>query len=164
LTNLTPVALIRRLARDINWETPDLMFDYFAMHRSAWQLYSLMKEEFIRRHGPIFNETIPQEEALPFVVGMIFAIADGRKDMQTKQSEGRDHLLVAARDVLCKFLEEGKGRGVLMWMADDADPDAEYELNFEDDDPWGIDEMMRGLRKEAERAGQTELLDQCPVQ
>lgn len=163
LANLTPVALIRRLAKNIDWEIPDLMFDYFAMHRSALQLYGMMKEEFIRRHGPIFNQSLPQEDLLPFVVGMVFATADGRKGMQ-KEDEGRDHLLEAARDVLCKFLEEGKGRVVMMWMANDADPDEQYELNFEDDDPWGIDEMMKGLRKEVERAGRTDLLDQCPVQ
>ncbi|KID82807.1 hypothetical protein MGU_09899 [Metarhizium guizhouense ARSEF 977] len=150
--SLSPAALIRKLALNIHAEIPDIVFNYFTMHHSAWSFLTELKEEFTRLWGPRFLQYIPTEDKLPYVVGYVFSTAAGQKGLTSDdKGEAVDAGIDAAAKVMRKFLEDGHGRAVKEQAETEVEPEELKDADFEEFlDPWRLDTLMKKLKRESQ--------------
>lgn len=113
--SLTSLQLLAALRERLVAEEPQLVFNYFGMHRRGIELMRMLRqalhEKFVQYFGP---EYIEHEHQLPFVVQYIFIVAmgSGAAARQLGVSAGRPDsgskitstLLMRAGDVLKNFL------------------------------------------------------------
>lgn len=151
---LSPAALIRKLALNIHAEVPDIVFNYFTMHNSAWNFLTELKEEFTRLFGAGFLQYIPTEDKLPYVVGYVFSTAAGRTGLTSDdKGEAVDAGIDAAAKVMRKFLEDGHGRVVKEQAETEVEPEELKDVEFGDLDPWRLDRLMTKIKKESQATG-----------
>ncbi|KAK7429745.1 hypothetical protein QQZ08_003771 [Neonectria magnoliae] len=150
----SPTALIRKLALNIHAEIPDIAFNYFTMHNSAWTFLTELKEEFTRLLGVGFLQYMPTEDKLPYVVGYVFSTAAGRRGLTSDdKGEAVDAGIDAAAKVMRKFLQDGHGRVVKEQAETEVEPEELKDADFGDLDPWRLDRLMTKIRKESQASG-----------
>ncbi|KAH7109943.1 hypothetical protein EDB81DRAFT_832677 [Dactylonectria macrodidyma] len=165
---LSPTVLIRKLALNIHAEIPDIVFNYFTMHNSAWNFLTELKEEFTSLLGVGFLQYIPTEDKLPYVVGYVFSTAAGRRGLTSDdKGEAVDAGIDAAARVMRKFLEDGHGRVVKEQAETEVEPEELKDAEFGDLDPWRLDRLMTKIKKESQAIGgfgRGGAEEDCPVQ
>lgn len=163
---LLPTVLIRKLALNIHAEVPDIVFNYFTMHNSAWKFLTELKEEFIRLWGAGFLQYVPTEDKLPYVVGYVFSTAAGRTGLTSEdKGEAVDAGIDAAAKLMRKFLEDGRGRVVKEQAETEVRPEELKDADFGDLDPWRMDRMMTKIKKESQTSGgRRGAGEECPMQ
>lgn len=140
------------------------------MHNSIQSLYTSIEEVYREKYRMDTKKFIPNENELRFVAGFAFSPAAGRTDAMgtspTAQGEASDHLLIAAAEVMREFPEAGKGRVVAeQSLKEIGDEDVEG-LEFEPDDVWTMDKLMREMNKvsRARGSGRGGGGEECPMQ
>lgn len=164
--NLSPAGLIEKLALDVHDDVPKITFDPFTLHNTAWDLLTKLKAEFAKIMGPEFLKYVPREELLPYVAGYVFSTAAGRQDIETK-TESVDILINAAGRFVEGFLAKGKGRVVKEGSKATVKPQEVSNIQFNATEPWGLDQLMSELQREAGRlgrGGRGGRGEECPVQ
>ncbi|RFU75813.1 hypothetical protein TARUN_6428 [Trichoderma arundinaceum] len=110
------------------------------MHNEAWTLLRRLKEGF---KGILRGGAYPDTpDDLPFVAGLVFAVAAGQMSPQgDKKVEDSDVLMHAAVAIMRKFLEEGKGSAIKQAATKTLQMKDVEGLEFESNDPWGIEKL-----------------------
>lgn len=139
---LLPPGLIRKLAQNLQSELPGIRFNLFTMHHEAWRFLERLSESYagILGAGVLSNKP----DGLPFAAGLPLAVAAGQMSPQgDKKTEPSDALLLAAADVLQKFLEEGQGRAVKEAMTKTLQQKDVESLKYVSKDPWGVEKLSQ---------------------
>ena len=106
---MRPLKLLNALLTALVSEVPELVFDHFRLHISAWQLLRRVQTALdLQLHaiyGPWFQET---ESQLPFIVGYIFMTAAQGSAPKCKNI-ATSRMLVPAGKVVDEILASGAG-------------------------------------------------------
>ena len=107
--------LVHSLAAAVEVEIPELVFDYFAIHKLCREVLLRLLAEDEKLKGSEFTRKyrqLKEEQQLAFVVGLVFSTAAGKKNIFVSNTESSTFLLETASETFNQWLSEGRGSAI----------------------------------------------------